>query len=428
MSKLGINTGFVANDGTGDTLRTGAIKINSNFDEVYNALGDGSNILVGFGKTVISIGTTSYNVGIGSTIPREKLDITGNLYVSGIITASKLSANLEGNIYSTGIVTSSGYYIGTDQVIDSNRELKNILSLDSITKTTIENSIKLDPNDFDSLNVSGITTLGTGVGSTALFVNGSLLVGNTSRFLKDATFVENLEVQNNSNIIGVITATTFNGQINAGVSTLGITTFTDTVSFGSSVYFGDSDKLYFGDGQDLEIYHNTTNSIIENKTGNLYLKTTNGSINLEHNGSNKLETTGYGVTVFGILNQQGFYSSGISTIYVNGVGNALVVQDNTNPSVTPFVVGTAGSVGIKTSLANYPLQVGSVYTKSINARIYGAFRSDKVIGIHTMTVPIGNYGGFSPTIDSFGIPTDLIFDCLYEPAGQVYPVDYGSLS
>lgn len=35
MSKQLINVGTAANDGTGDTLRTAAIKINSNFTEVY---------------------------------------------------------------------------------------------------------------------------------------------------------------------------------------------------------------------------------------------------------------------------------------------------------------------------------------------------------------------------------------------------------
>ena len=34
MSKLGINTGSTPNDGTGDNLLSGAIKINSNFDAV----------------------------------------------------------------------------------------------------------------------------------------------------------------------------------------------------------------------------------------------------------------------------------------------------------------------------------------------------------------------------------------------------------
>jgi hypothetical protein len=44
MSYQGISTGTSPNDGTGDTLIDGAVKINSNFQEIYNALGDGSNI------------------------------------------------------------------------------------------------------------------------------------------------------------------------------------------------------------------------------------------------------------------------------------------------------------------------------------------------------------------------------------------------
>ena len=44
MSKLGINTGSTPNDGTGDNLLSGAIKINSNFDELYTALGDGTTL------------------------------------------------------------------------------------------------------------------------------------------------------------------------------------------------------------------------------------------------------------------------------------------------------------------------------------------------------------------------------------------------
>ena len=44
MAYQGIGTGTTPNDNTGDSLFTGAVKINSNFSEIYNALGDGSNI------------------------------------------------------------------------------------------------------------------------------------------------------------------------------------------------------------------------------------------------------------------------------------------------------------------------------------------------------------------------------------------------
>ena len=44
MALQSINLGTVANDGTGDNLRVGADKVNDNFLEVYNLLGDGSTL------------------------------------------------------------------------------------------------------------------------------------------------------------------------------------------------------------------------------------------------------------------------------------------------------------------------------------------------------------------------------------------------
>ena len=45
MAKQGIFTGSSPNDGTGDSLALGAIKVNQNFDEVYSTFGDGSNLV-----------------------------------------------------------------------------------------------------------------------------------------------------------------------------------------------------------------------------------------------------------------------------------------------------------------------------------------------------------------------------------------------
>lgn len=46
MVKQIINDGVLPNDGQGDNLRAGAIKINSNFDEIYSALGNGISLTV----------------------------------------------------------------------------------------------------------------------------------------------------------------------------------------------------------------------------------------------------------------------------------------------------------------------------------------------------------------------------------------------
>ena len=69
MAYQGINTGATPNDGTGDTLVDG-VKINSNFTELYNLIGDGSTLAVGI-VTVITAGT---NVSINTS--------TGNVTVS----------------------------------------------------------------------------------------------------------------------------------------------------------------------------------------------------------------------------------------------------------------------------------------------------------------------------------------------------------
>ena len=44
MAKQLVGIGSSANDGTGDTLRDGAIKYNANFDELYQRLGNDTDI------------------------------------------------------------------------------------------------------------------------------------------------------------------------------------------------------------------------------------------------------------------------------------------------------------------------------------------------------------------------------------------------
>ncbi len=86
-------------------------------------------------------------------------------------------------------------------------------------------------------------------------------------------------------------------------------------------------------------------------SGNLGIGTTNPTSKLDIQGD---------ATVFGVLQSQGFLSTGIATISVNsssdalrinqlGSGNALVVEDSANPDATPFVVRGDGNTGIGTT-------------------------------------------------------------------------------
>jgi len=110
MAYQGISTGTSPNDGTGDSLLTGAIKINSNFQEIYNAIGDGSNIT--FDPSVLtetiqdSIGA-AINSGIQTGITVTYDDANDRInFANYIITTTSVNKNLSNLEYCT--VTSGG--------------------------------------------------------------------------------------------------------------------------------------------------------------------------------------------------------------------------------------------------------------------------------------------------------------------------------
>ena len=97
MSKRVINIGNAPNDGTGDPLRTGLSKVNENFTEIYNTLGDGNNV-ISYASTA-GISTLAQNLTGTPSIEVSGLTNTGvstvqsiqvtDLKVAGIVTASQ---------------------------------------------------------------------------------------------------------------------------------------------------------------------------------------------------------------------------------------------------------------------------------------------------------------------------------------------------
>ena len=90
MAKQGISTGSAPNDGTGDTLLAGTIKINNNFNEIYDIFGDGANLVsfVSFASTAgystnCGIASTSVLAGLASSVT-DNIDIN----TSGVVTTS----------------------------------------------------------------------------------------------------------------------------------------------------------------------------------------------------------------------------------------------------------------------------------------------------------------------------------------------------
>ncbi len=108
MSRLGISTGTTPNDGTGDSLLSGATKINSNFDELYNLLGDGTTL-----SGVVTSLTAGDNISLSGSADNATIS------VSGVVTSLTAGDNISLS-GSTGNVTITGQASGANVTISDN--------------------------------------------------------------------------------------------------------------------------------------------------------------------------------------------------------------------------------------------------------------------------------------------------------------------
>ena len=116
---------------------------------------------------------TNLNVGIGSTTPDVKLEVGGNMEVSGVLTAT--SASVSGSVTATNVSVSSSVTAATFYGDGS--------SLSGIAVTTNVRS--------DTLVVTGVSTLGITTGITALGVSGNV---HATKYIGDGSGLTGLNV------------------------------------------------------------------------------------------------------------------------------------------------------------------------------------------------------------------------------------------
>ena len=377
MAKLGISTGTIPDDGTGDSLLDGAIKINSNFSELYTLLGDGTTLTSGIvtsivaGSNITVSGSTGQvtvnadspknwettaagihtlsNVGIGTTNPTSKLTVTGSGLFTGVVTATSFSGS-GSNL--TGIVT--GITAGA-----------NITVLESpsgnfiITSTS---SGSAGAGGTWAVTTVGIHTLkNVGIGTTnptsALTVK-----GNTS--------LETLNVSGVSTFpINVAVGVDFTHQ-GGGIGKFRISG-DGVYGNGRIGYYDSSNNLtaawdsYPPTGS-IDIY-NYTNSGTQNIT-----ISAGSSVVLQHGGTNtKLQTLGTGVTITGTTFTNQLSVSGISTLgntVVGGATTQLIVSGDAR--VTGIL--TVGTASITLNGSTNQLLVGTGVTIYGNTGIVSA--------------------------------------------------------
>jgi len=122
MAKVGINTGSAPNAGDGSTLLAGANAVNSNFNEVYNLIGDGTNLLAGIVTSIVAGNNVTVSGATGAVTINASggggggsiagIDTTGTsvfnqINASGVVTATSFSGNLNASNLNSGTVPAS---------------------------------------------------------------------------------------------------------------------------------------------------------------------------------------------------------------------------------------------------------------------------------------------------------------------------------
>ena len=117
MSQKIINVGVVANDGTGDTLRTGAVKINDNFTELYSLTSTyvtNSNLTTSLASYVTnsSLATSLFpyatTTSLNSLIPNQSSNSGKFLTTNGAV-LSWATITGSGTVTSASVVSANGF-------------------------------------------------------------------------------------------------------------------------------------------------------------------------------------------------------------------------------------------------------------------------------------------------------------------------------
>jgi len=381
------------------------------------------------GSTEFVFNPNGNNVGIGSTLPTSKLDIIGNIKISGISTLNILNVNniLSTSVVNSGVTTTNSLSIGSTQVISSDRQLQNITSLDSITTETIETAIANAPNTFTDLNILGVSTFGgtlyANSGINALGISSIVNLVSDSANIQ-STIIENLVVSGISTI-GFLTA---NDSFVSGISTVGFISATNgKVTNTLTVGFVTSNTLNVSSSATITSL-NTTNLVSTNL--NVSVAGTITTLNSNNIISNTIQNIsdlvsgriGIGTTPAYELDVDGDIKTN-GLIYVsngNGITGQVLLSRGIDPPVwgapENVTVGAAQSIFITDQINDSDLYYLTL-TKEVNDVGFINVDTDGLI-----YNPSTNSLGIGTTLPGFNLDVsgNINFSGLLYKEGQVY--------
>jgi len=169
MAKVGINTGSAPNAGDGSTLLAGANAVNSNFNEVYNLIGDGTNLLAGIVTSIVG-GT---NVTVSGATGAVTINASGGGGGGSIAGIDTTGTSVFNQINASGVTTAATFS-------GSGASLTN-LNASNLSSGT------LPASRITSLNASKLTGTAAAINGTNITGIVTSIVGGTNVTVSGAT-------------------------------------------------------------------------------------------------------------------------------------------------------------------------------------------------------------------------------------------------
>lgn len=176
MAKQTVGLGSSANDGTGDTLRSGGTKLNANFDEIYAEFGDGTNL---------ASGNTSGDILVADGTKFANVTTTGDINISNTGAINLRGSELTVASGSTPGSTSNKIY-NVDGTLFWNGNTIGVSGGGNMSSFTVagDSGTSQSVTDADTLTVAGGTgiTTTTESGTDTVTINAEVSLTGTQTF------------------------------------------------------------------------------------------------------------------------------------------------------------------------------------------------------------------------------------------------------
>ena len=274
MAKNVINRGSSPNDGTGDNLRTGALKVNNNFDEIYTAIGDGTNI-----NGTIKIADDSSTV-VTLSANGETLRLLGGTGITSTVSGNDLTIAVDNTI-----ITGSSTTTLTNKTINGPDNTITNIANGSLTNNSITVS---DGSNTSPVALGGTLTLAGTANEVNVVENaGTVTIGMPDNVVITGNLTVNGTTTTvNSSTIEITNSFTFEGTTSDNFETT--LSVIDPTADRTVNLPNESGTVVLQDSTDTLTNKTITNAAINGATGTINLTSTDNRIRSSYAGTGAL--------------------------------------------------------------------------------------------------------------------------------------------